>query len=145
MEKLYAEYGEDRNPELYNNMGGEIRREVYIKARDRARNACALKLCLALEKAGFYIPDVPNSLKGRNGRNYFVSAGFFYEFLENSYSDCAHYYSSPNALKAQMSQGIYYQNGGWRGSSITGHIDAMYKGMPGGKVYNNQPLNVGFY
>ena len=60
---------ESRNPELYNKMGGQLKSEVYDKARSRASNACALKLCIALEKAGFYIPDRTKSLQTSTTHN----------------------------------------------------------------------------
>lgn len=44
-----------------------------------------------------------------------------------------------------MNAGIYYQTGNWTNNSVTGHIDAIYKGKVGGHMYNNQPFNVGFY
>ena len=145
LKMLYDEYDESNNPELYKKMGGKIKSEVYDKARFRASNACALKLSIALEKVGFYIPDGTKSLKAGNGKNYFVSAGYFYEFLENVYGSNAHYYSSMNAMKARMNSGIFYQHGNWNNPDITGHIDAMYNGSAAGHIYDKQPLNVGFF
>lgn len=145
LRQLYTMYDESSNPELYNKMGGTIRTEVYVKNRNRASNACALKLCIALEKAGFFIPEGTKSLKAGNGKNYFVSAAYFYEFLKNNYKNNTHNFISFYDLKRHMSQGIYYQHGNWNSPAITGHIDAMYNGNVGGTLYKKQRINVGFY
>lgn len=145
LQNLYDEYDESRNPELYNKMGGQLKSEVYDKARSRASNACALKLCIALEKAGFYIPDGTKSLKASNGKNYFVSAGYFFEFLESQYKSYSHRFNTIEDMNVKMNSGIFFQHGNWKNPSITGHIDAMYNRIPGGHIYQNQPINYGFF
>ncbi len=37
---------------------------------------------------------------------------------------------------------IAYKYRSGRGTSITGHIDAMYNRIPGGHIYQNQYVNI---
>ncbi len=144
LKELYETYSEETNPDLYKNMGGKIRSEVYMKYPERTHNACALKLCIALDKAGFYFPKTSTNIKAGNGRYYFVSAKYLYDYLRNNYSQYMHEFNGTDELRSQMSYGIYYQNGNWSNSSITGHIDAMYNGKWAGHMYK-KPINIGFY
>jgi len=144
LQKLYDNYDETTNPMLYKNMGGQIYSEVYLQYPDRTKNACTLKLCLALEKAGFYIPaNTPNTLKAKNGRYYFVSAQYMFDYLKKEYKQYYHSFTNYQHMRVQMSHGIYFQSGAFR--DATGHIDAMWNRQVGGHIYKNQPINEAIY
>ena len=142
LRNLYNEYDETNNPELYRMQGGEIYKEVYLKFPERTKNACALKLCIALEKAGFFLSEkVTNSLKAANGRYYFVSAEYFNNYLNSLYRD--NIISRVGYDKFANGTGVFYQSGNFE--NVTGHIDAMYKGIVGGHLYKKQPTNYLYY
>lgn len=142
LRKLYNKYDETNNPELYRMQGGEIYKEVYMEHPERTRNACALKLCIALEKAGFFFSEkVTNSLKAANGHYYFVSAEFFNDYLNSLYKE--NVINRVGYDKFVNGTGIFFQSGNFE--SATGHIDMMYKGIVGGELYKNQPTNYLYY
>ena len=43
-----------------------------------------------------------------------------------------------------MNAGIYYQTGNRTNNSVTGHIDAIYKGKVGGHKYENCQNNTNY-
>ena len=143
LRKLYKKYNEDNNPDLYRMQGGEIYKKVYMECPDRTRNACALKLCIALEKAGFFFSkEIPNTFKAANGHYYFVSAKYFNNYLSEKLNNLG-------ATRAKgydnyyVGTGIVYQSGNT--GSASGHIDAMYKGIVGGHIYTGQSTNFLYY
>ena len=144
LNKLYEDYTADNNSDLYRIVGGEIKDEVLDKYPQLTRNACALKLCIALESAGFYIPNgTPNTLKAANGMNYFVSAQYFYEYLNATYSEYKQVFRNVYEMKQKFNTGIYYQ-GNRQNGQPGGHIDVRYNGYYG-HMYKEFKTNVGFY
>ena len=138
LQKLYAEYDEQNNPDLYKKQGGQIKSVVYANYPELTKNACALKLCIALEKAGFFIPPVKNTFKTGKGHYFFVSAEYFNEYLCGEYKK--NRISRENGYnKYSSGTGIIFQSGNFR--SASGHIDAVYKGTVGGHIYTGQPIN----
>lgn len=147
LSRLYSQYNESNNQVLYEKMGGQLWK-VCGQYKERLHNACALKLCIALEKAGFTFPYVEGqNLKAANGKSYFVSAGYLYEYMKNNYKQNMQSFENAKELYHGLyNGGMFYQtNSRWTSNGITGHVGAIYRNTIGGPMYKNQITNIGFY
>ncbi len=83
---LYSNYpqvnGEDKSVnEVVSQIGGE----VYLN-RGAIKNACALRVSLALNKSGIIIPQITDQTwKGSDGKNYFRGVSYLFNWLNKTF------------------------------------------------------------
>ena len=127
LKKIYDAYVEcstDNNDQwiktkqLCLNIGGEIG-----KIAGEVKNGCAIRLSYALNKAGFKVPYVRGkTLKGGDGRNYFLKASEMAKYLRKWYlctASKSHY--AKNGIVFQHPIPIWVQQ------NISGHVDVVYR------------------
>ena len=108
--------------ELCESIGGEL-----AEVSDEVNNSCAIRLSAALNAAGYDIPNIEGTMKGKDQKGYFLKAEDLNRYLRSNTSPvrliCV--ISNPNNAK----NGLIYMFPGkeWRSQGITGHVDVIYR------------------
>ena len=122
-------------PDVYKMVGGEIYKLQQLHGYE---NACALRVSVALNKAGEDIPDVPGTFKGAGGKNYFLSAAKLESYLTSTYGSPTEY-TKNFASQLQGQKEIYIMRPNYPGKfGASGHA-TLYNGADciGGHCYFN--------
>lgn len=116
--------------ELCEKIGGEL-----TTIKDAVKNSCAIRLSAALNAAGYDIPNIDGTMKGKDGKGYFLKAADLNNYLssEKSPVNLTNVISNPNHAK----NGLIYMYPGktWQSQGITGHVDVVYRGTWASHAY----------
>ena len=108
--------------ELCERIGGEL-----STIKDAVENSCAIRLSAALNAAGYDIPNIDGTMKGKDGKGYFLKAVDLNQYLSSEISPVrlTNVISDPNHVK----NGLIYMSPGkeWQSQGITGHVDVVYR------------------
>ena len=105
----------------------------------RIENACALRLSIAMNDAGYDIPEVDGTLKGANGKNYFLSSEKLANYISKNYNVTASFTYNSNLKNFIGNKGIYFMEPVSPAKfGAVGHITIWNKNtFLGGHGYNN--------
>jgi len=120
---------------IYEMIGGDIYKDYLLNGYDSNgnpnsaySNTCALRLSIALNKAGFVIPKTNGAYSGGKKLNYFYKVNKMEVYLSKNYN-----FSQASAGTKIPSSIIIQKNCGW--NDATGHVDVIYKGRAGSQFY----------
>ena len=116
--------------ELCERIGGEL-----STIKDAVENSCAIRLSAALNAAGYDIPNMDGTMKGKDGKGYFLKAEALNQYLSSKISlvRLTNVISNPNYAK----NGLIYISPGkeWKSQYITGYVDVVYKNIWASHAY----------
>ena len=117
--------------ELCESIGGELK-----NIKDAIENSCVIRLSAALNAAGYDIPNIYGTMKGEDGKGYFLRAVDLNKYLSSKSSPVKLTYITfnPNNVKNGL---IYvYPGKEWQLQGITGHVDVVFRKIWASHVYD---------
>lgn len=116
--------------ELCESIGGEL-----SSIKDVVENSCAIRLSAALNAAGYDIPNIEGTMKGGDGKGYFLKAEDFNKYLGSKISPVKLINVISNPCHARNGLIYMYPGQAWQEQGITGHVDVVYRGVWASHAY----------
>ncbi len=148
IDKLIAAYPGDETSQIssadaFSGVGGEVGKvyERQFLADGTDANACALRVSMAMNDAGYDIVKGAGTYKGANGKNYILSSKGLANYISKNYNVTSSVTTNSSLSSFAGQKGIYFmQPISPKAFGALGHI-TIWNGNTylGGHGYNNSP------